>query len=298
MKKALSSLLTLALALAVALAVAAPAAHAYQTASARYYDVERLQDDLAVLDDSLGALPSSHPRYREFQDRADALRQDVTRLRDDIDRGGRSGGGLSVSRDSVESLRGRIHALHNDVDNALNRSYDGRRTTDSLNLPDGTELTVRLEQPLSSRTARLEDRFDATVSRPVYVDGRVVIPDGTRVQGTVTAAQRAQRPVRGGRLSLSFDRLLLDDGTTVNINSRLVQVRDDIGSNPSVKNGAIGAVLGGVLGSVLGGRTGGLVGVLLGGAGGAISSNGDDVEIPEGTVFTLQLQGRATILRR
>ena len=293
MNRALSTVVSLAL----ALALAAPAAHAYQTTSARYYDVQRLQDDLAVLDDSLAALPTSHPRYREFQDRADSLRQDLSQLRDDIDRGGRNGGGLSVSRDSVEALRGRIHSLHNDVDNAANRSYTGR-STDALNLPEGTEMQVRLEQSLSSRTARIEDRFEATVARPVYVDGRTVVPDGARVQGTVTVAQRAQRPVRGGKLSLSFDRLLLDDGTTVNLNSRLVQVRDDIGSNPSVKNGAIGAVLGGVLGSVLGGRTGGLVGVLLGGAGGAISSNGDDVEIPEGTVFTLQLQGRATIQRR
>ena len=293
MKRALSVLLFLF----VALAVAAPPAPAFQARTARYYDVQRLQDDLTVLEDSLATLPTSHPRYREFADRADALREELVRLRDDMDRGSRTSRDVTVTRDQVDGLRDRIHALHGDIDNALNRGYSGR-TSGSLVLPEGTEMTVRLEQPLSSRTARVEDRFEATVARPVYVDGRIVIPDGSRVQGTVTVAERAQRPARGGKLNLSFDRLLLDDGTTVDLSARLVQVKEDIGSGGTVKQGAIGAAIGAILGKVLGGTKGAIVGVLLGGAGGAISSSGDDVELPEGTVFTLQLDRATTVPKR
>jgi hypothetical protein len=277
----------------VALAVAAPPAPAFQATSARYYDVQRLEDDLYVLQDSLAALSTSHPRYREFADRADALRQEILRLRDDVDRGGQS---ASVSRVTVDRLRDRIHVLHGDIDNALNRGYS--RRTSGLSLPEGTEVNVRLEQPLSSRTARVEDRFDATVARPVYVDGRIVIPDGTRVQGTVTVVERAQRPARGGRLNLSFDRLYLDDGSTVDVSARIVQVREDIGSGGTLKQGAIGAAIGGILGKVIGGTKGAIVGVLLGGAGGAITSTGDDVELPAGTVFTLQLERATTVPQR
>ena len=293
MKRALSVILFLF----VALAVAVPPAPAFQARTARYYDVQRLQDDLTVLEDSLATLPASHPRYREFADRADALREELVRLRDDMDRGSRTSRDVTVTRDQVDGLRDRIHALHGDIDNALNRGYSGRRTG-SLVLPESTEMTVRLEQPLSSRTARVEDRFEATVARPVYVDGRIVIPDGSRVQGTVTVAERAQRPARGGKLNLSFDRLLLDDGTTVDLSARLVQVKEDIGSGGTVKQGAIGAAIGGILGKVLGGTKGAIVGVLLGGAGGAISSSGDDVELPEGTVFTLQLDRATTVPKR
>ena len=279
--------------LVLATAVAAPPASAYQaTSNARYYDVQRLQDDLYVLQDSLGALPTSNRRYREFDDRANALRQEITQLKDDVDRG------RTVSRDTVDRLRTRIHAIHGEIDTILDRGYSGRRTGTNLSLPEGTDVSVRLEQPLSSRTARVEDRFEATVARPVYVDGRVVVPDGSRVQGTVTEAQRAQRPARGGRLNLSFDRLLLDDGTTVDLDARLVQVKEDIASGGTVKQGAIGAAIGGILGKVLGGTKGAIVGVLLGGAGGAISSSGDDVELPEGTVFELQLERDATVQRR
>ncbi|HYU42066.1 MAG TPA: hypothetical protein VEQ84_07935 [Vicinamibacteria bacterium] len=293
MKRALSVVFFLF----VAFAVAAPPAPAFQARTARYYDLQRLQDDLAVLDDSLAALPTSHPRYREFEDRANALREDLGRLRDDMDRGSGTSRDVSVTRDAVDRLRDRIHALHGDIDNALNRGYSGRSSR-SLVLPEGTEMTVRLEQALSSRTARVEDRFDATVARPVYVDGRIVIPDGSRVQGTVTMVERAQRPARGGKLNLSFDRLLLDDGTTADLSARIVQVKEDIGSGGTLKQGAIGAAIGGILGKVLGGTKGAIVGVLLGGAGGAISSSGDDVELPEGTVFTLQLDRATSVPRR
>jgi hypothetical protein len=284
--------LSVVVALLMATAVVVPPVSAQATTNARYYDVQRLQDDLAVLEDSLAALPASHRRYREFDDRANALRQDLTQLRDDID------SRRTVSRDTVDRLRDRIHALHGEIDTALNRSYSGRRTGTNLSLPEGTEMSVRLEQPLSSRTARVEDRFEATVARPVYVDGRIVVPDGSRVQGTVTEVQQAQRPARGGRLNLSFDRLLLDDGTTVDLDARLVQIKEDIGSGGTVKQGAIGAAIGGILGKVLGGTKGAIVGAVLGGAGGAISSSGDDVELPEGTVFELQLERPATVPRR
>lgn len=276
----------------VALAVAAPPAPAFQTTSARYYDVQRLQDDLYVLQDSLASLPTSHPRYREFSDRADVLRQEILRMKDDLDRGSRG-----VSRTSIDSLRDRIHALHVDIDDALSRGYRRSTAGTRLTLPEGTEVSVRLEQALSSRTARLEDRFEATVARPVYLDGRIVIPDGSRVQGTVTEVQRAQRPARGGRLNLAFDRLLLDDGGTVDLTARVVQVHEDIGSGDTVKQGAIGAAIGGILGKVIGGTKGAIVGVLLGGAGGAIASNGDDVELPAGTVFTLQLDRAVNVTR-
>ena len=287
MKRALSVVLLVF----AALAVAAPPAPAFQATSARYYDVQRLEDDLYVLQDSLVALPTSHARYNEFADRADALRQEVLRLKDDVDRRGQS----AVSRATVDRLRDRIHVLHVDIDNALNRGYS--RPTSGLTLAEGTEVNVRLEQALSSKTARVEDRFDATVARPVYVDGRIVIPDGSRVQGTVTVVERAQRPARGGRLNLSFDRLYLDDGSTVDLSARIVQVHEDFGSGGTVKQGAIGAAIGGILGKVIGGTKGAIVGVLLGGAGGAISSSGDDVELPAGTVFTLQLDRPTTVPR-
>jgi len=280
--------------LLAAAALAAPPTQAFQTTYARNYDVQRLQDDLTVLDDTLGTVPTTHPRYREFQRREDDLRSDLTRLRDDIATS-RTTGHTGVPIDEVNRVHDRIRSLQSDIDTALNRRWTG---AGSMVLPEGTDLTVRLEQPLSSRTARVEDRVSASVARPVYLDNRTVVPAGTRVQGTVTQAEPAQRPARGGRLNIAFDRMILDDGSTVDIPARVVEVKENIASGDTAKHGAIGAALGGILGSVLGGGKGALVGVLLGGAGGAITASGDDVELPEGTVFTLRLDRPVTIQRR
>ena len=291
MKKPLAVLVFLL----AAIAIAVPPTQAFQTTYARTYDVQRLQDDLAVLEDTLGTVPTTHPRYPEFQRRADELRTDLTQIRDDMSRGRRDDRTTGVSTDEVNRVDDRIRSLQSDIDNALNRRWTG---AGSMVLPEGTELTVRLEQPLSSRTARVEDRVVASVARPVSLDNRTVVPAGTRVQGTVTQAEPAQRPARGGRLNIAFDRMILDDGSTVDIPARVVQVKEDIASGDTAKHGAIGAALGGILGSVLGGTKGALVGILLGGAGGAITANGGDVELPEGTVFTLRLERPVTVQRR
>src|SRR5438477_9926392 len=74
MKKPLAVLVFLL----AAIAIAVPPTQAFQTTYARTYDVQRLQDDLAVLEDTLGTVPTTHPRYREFQRRADELRTDLT----------------------------------------------------------------------------------------------------------------------------------------------------------------------------------------------------------------------------
>jgi len=292
MKKALF-VLSLA---GAALSMAAPQARAQATSStrARWYDVQRLQDDLAVLDDSLASVPTSNSRYREFQDRANALHDDVSRLRDDMQHSSDTSY-PTVSAADVSRVRTSVHDLQKDIDTALNRRWT---SSGSMVLPEGTAITVRLERALSSRTARLEDRVDATVVRPVYVDNRMVVPAGARVRGTVTDAQPAQRPARGGRLNITFDRLLLDDGTSVDLRSRVAHVSEDVGHGDTAKRAGIGAALGGILGGVIGGGKGAVVGVLLGGAGGAITSEGNDVELPEGTVFELQLDGPATLIRR
>jgi len=167
----MTKLATLSLCLGLALVFARPAA-AQRTDAATMQDIQRLQYDLQNLDDSLAALSTSHPRYQEFQDRANDIRDDVTYLKVQIRRGQRSRPpGLGATQGEVADLRRSIATLQDDIDGGLNRRFSG-----SGSLPEGTEIQVRLEQPLSSKTARQEDRFDASVAVPVELDGRVVLP--------------------------------------------------------------------------------------------------------------------------
>jgi hypothetical protein len=271
---------------AVLLAAALPAA-ADHPAGATARDIQRLQDDLQNLDDDIAALDKGHARYRDFTDRANDIREDVTWLKVQMRRhrqNNREGLGASVAE--VDEIRRQINALQDDVQVAGNRRYTG---STAAQIPAGAELVVRLDQAVSSRTARLEDRVEATVVTPVRLDNRIVIPAGTRVRGTVRAAEAAERPVRGGKLELSFDELWLDRSTRMDLRTRIVSVSENLDKSETGRQAGVGALLGTVLGGIVGGKKGALIGLVVGGAGGAISSKGEDVELPEGTVLTLAL---------
>jgi hypothetical protein len=53
-------------------------------------------------------------------------------------------------------------------------------------IPDGARLRVRLDQTLSSATAGEGQTVELSVTEPVKIEERIVIPEGARVTGTVT----------------------------------------------------------------------------------------------------------------
>ncbi len=162
-----------------------------------------------------------------------------------------------------------------------------------LDVPDGTQIKVRLEERLSSKTAHVEDRVVGTVAESVTRNGRVAIPAGTAVLGTVERAERAQRPSKGGRLEMSFDSLEVD-GRRLGMDARVVKVSEGLDKGKA----GLGALVGGVLGAVIDGKQGALIGAIVGGGGAVVASSGDDVELPAGSLLTVELERPLTLTRR
>jgi hypothetical protein len=264
--------------------VAAAPARADHPREATVQDLQELQYDLDNLDQTLQNLNTSDSRYQDLQQRVDWLRQDVERLEAQIRAHRRdSSAGLGANVDQVQKLRDDVRSLQRDIGKTSERGVAG-----DVTLPPGTELQVQLEEPLSSQTSRNEDRVRATVARPVVEDGRLVIPAGTRVEGTVARVEQAGGPTRAGKLDVDFERLVLDDGRAVPLQSRIVSVGE--GTRFDRKRAGIGAAIGGVLGSVIGGKKGAVAGIVVGAAGGGLSANaGRNVELPAGTQLTLRL---------
>jgi hypothetical protein len=275
------------------LLAAAPGASAQARGGASTRDLQRLQDSLTNLDESLADLDPEHPRTGEFQERAADIREDLVWLKVQIRRHQRSSStGWGAARTDVEEIRQSIVDLQQDVDTALRRAS---ARPNEITLEEGTEIQVRLEDRLSSATARREDRFEASVAAPVRARGLVVIPAGTRVLGVVQDVERGERPSRAGRLDLSFHAIYLDDRTRTDIRTRVVQIEQDVDRGDQAKKAGIGAVLGGVLGSMIGGKKGAVIGVLAGGAGGVLAKTGEDAVLPAGTILTLSLERPLTV---
>ena len=284
-----------ALPAALLLAMALPAA-ADHPGSATTRDIQRVQADLYNLEEAVRNLPSTHARYTEFKDRTEEVRESVTYLRVQIRRHQRANAnaeGTGASVEDVNWVREEIRQLHDDVLSATNRRFSSGRVT----LPEATEMQVRLDTALSSRTARAEDRFEGTVMRPVYVDNRMVVSAGARVRGTVVSAEPANRPARGGKLDLAFNSIELEDNTRIDVRSRVVSISENVDRSETGEKAGMGAALGALLGSVIGGKKGALLGIIVGGAGGAITTRGEEVELPEGTILTLRTERPVDIRR-
>jgi hypothetical protein len=278
--------------------LALPLAAAAQTQSrpqpgeeARPRDLQRLQDDLANLDGELAALPARDAQADDLRERAEELREEVIYLKVKMRRSrAQDPSSTGVTYDEVAELRREAAELRRDI--ARLAVGDERE----LRVPAGTEIVARLEEPLSSRTARREDRFEAIVLQPVTVSGVVAVPAGSRVRGIVRDAQPAERPSRGGRLELEFNVLYIDRDR-LDIHGRVVSLDERPGEDRAKKAG-LGAVLGGVVGSILGGKEGAIVGVIVGGGGAVVATKGQDIELPAGAVIVVSLDREVVVPRR
>ena len=277
----------------LAFGLAVPALPATYDDPASVRDVQRLQQDIENLDEELDALEESDPsKARRMRARAEAVREDVVALRSKMRRhqdDGRAGTG--VSQGEVSALRDEVR----DLRAAMDEDRSSTRRAGDVSVPADTEISVRLDEPLSSATASIEDRFRAEVQRPVRVDGDVVIPAGAELRGIVRRAEPAQRAQKAGRLELDFDSLYVD-GRRVDVRTSVVAMQDEDGDDDIKRKAGIGAILGGVVGGLLKGRTGALIGVLAGG-GVVVAQKGQDVELPEGTILRVRLERPVTITR-
>ncbi len=266
-------------------------AFADHPAAATSEDLRALRTEVNRLDDSLSTMQDNDPRATEFRDREAEIREDLTWLSGEIRRHRQDESqGLGATKTAVDKLRREIASLRNDLDGA----YDAPAGGDVGSVPDGTEIQARLEETVTSKTARVEDRVTATIAEPVTVRGQRAIAAGTELRGLVRRVERAQRPSKGGRLEIEFDTMMVG-GRRVPMEARVVSIEE---GGVDKKRAGLGAIIGGVLGAVLDGGKGAIIGAIVGGTGAVVASEGEDVELPAGTVLTLRLDRPLAVARR
>ena len=163
-------------------------------------------------------------------------------------------------------------------------------------LPVGQELDVRLQTMLDSKTANVEDRFEATTVVDLTQDGRVLVPAGSRVRGVVSSVDRATRTDRTGELTLSFDQIVVD-GKAYDIRANAVDALKSEGLKGEAGRIGAGAGVGAIVGGIIGGVKGALTGILIGAGGTIAATEGKDVELPAGTVLRIRLDTPVTLDR-
>ena len=169
---------------------------------------------------------------------------------------------------------------------------------EELTVEKHSVIGIRLDEAISTRTARVEDRVSATVSRDVTVAGRIAIPAGVRLEGNVVLVERGGKFRDRPRLGLRFDRMILTDGTRVSLKTDTIYREGDSPSADATAKVGTGAVAGAILGGLLGGKKGAAIGTAAGAAGGAATvmrGDGNESSLPAGAPLTVRLTEDVTV---
>lgn len=174
------------------------------------------------------------------------------------------------------------------------------RAPDPVVVPRDTTIQVSLNNTLASDENRPGDHFEATVTQPVMIENKTIIPEGAEVEGLVVDAKRSGRIMGRARLRLALE--------SVDVNGKTYDIRTNsktkVGGNH--KNRNIGFIGGGTVGGLLvgaaaAGGKGALIGAPIGAGAGtaaAFFTGKKDIRLPAETVLTFKLAEPVTISRK
>ena len=177
-------------------------------------------------------------------------------------------------------------------------------------VPAGTALMVRLETTLATFSNRPGDPFRGSITQPVVVNGKTVIPAGAVVEGRVTKVSEPRRISGKPTIGILPEAVIFPNGERFYLDATLTDTNikgSDVNSEGQFKGTGHdrrdtieegGGTAGGML---IGGLVGGPVGVVVGGAIGAGATTGHwlaqhrSATLPAGTQLTLELNRPLTM---
>ena len=284
-------------------------------------DIQRLQDQAYQAGGDVSRLRTSDPNLASrLETELDDLRDEIVYLKVKMRKEGTvNRTEYSELRDRLQDIRGRARGDNSTSSSGSGKSgevaggvsggvsgepsggvssgpsggvYDTRRPTSQgsgrSSIPEGQELDARLEKELTSDTAQVEDRFQATTVADLYEGNDVLIPAGSMLRGVVSSVNRASRTDRKGSLTVAFDQITVR-GRTYPMRGTVTHALESEGIRGEAGRIGAGAGVGAIIGGIIGGVKGALLGVLIGGGGTIAATEGKDVTLPAGTILRVRL---------
>jgi hypothetical protein len=177
-------------------------------------------------------------------------------------------------------------------------------------LPTATVLRLKLTRSISTASAKPGEQFTATLSQPVEIDGRTIVPSGAFVNCRVEHAHGARRFHGKPSLSIKARSVRMPDGEEFQFTASVVDTSNprklDVDQEGSVRGASANpmdkvemgslAGAGAIAGAVIAGPEGLLIGTAAGAgvAAGHIVIKHRELTLPAGTELIFELDAPAT----
>ena len=176
-----------------------------------------------------------------------------------------------------------------------------KREPQTVSIKEGTTITIRTSELISSERQQPGDNFTAALAEPIVVDGFVLAERGSRVSGRVVESVAAGKVKGVARLTLELTQVTLMDGQKLQLaTDPFVREGATSRKNDAAKIGAgaaIGAALGGIFGGGKGAAIGGAAGAGAGG-GAVILTRGKPVEIESEARLPFRVNRPLTVIEK
>jgi hypothetical protein len=167
----------------------------------------------------------------------------------------------------------------------------------TVTIPAGTVVTVRMIDSIDSKTSQPGQQFAASVAAPVVAGDKVVIPQGANA--TIRLVSASQSGKFEGRPELKLELASLSaNGTTYSVTSGYYVAQGNSRGKRTAEAIGGGSALGAIIGAIAGGRKGAAIGAGAGAAAGTgveAASGRTEVKIPSETKIDFTLKAPLVI---
>lgn len=161
----------------------------------------------------------------------------------------------------------------------------------------GTLINIRLQQSISSASARSGDEFAAVLDEPLVSNGQTLAPAGASVTGRVVAARKSGHMHDSGYLRLALASVDIH-GKAVPVHSSTIFIMGGAHKKRNLTLIGGGAGVGALIGAIAGGGKGALIGSAVGagaGTAGAYATGKKDVGFAAERHLTFRLTQSMTL---
>jgi outer membrane lipoprotein SlyB len=166
-----------------------------------------------------------------------------------------------------------------------------------LIVDQGTQVTVRLIDPIDSEKNQTGDTFRATLNATLTSDGEEAVPAGVELTGHLVDVKSAGKFAGQSQVVLQLDSIAYGGKTYTIQTDQYRKQAASRGKNTAEKVGG-GAILGGIIGAIAGGGKGAAIGTAAGaGVGGGVqaATKSQQIKLPSETVLNFTLQAPVTV---